>query len=416
MSFRKKPFRVALDISGMSELAIFPIEAFRGVMRYAGENDRWELLSNNINFPYHRHFKSWRDLKKMEVDGLLFTRGTERAVPGGTDYNPGNEDVQAFLRFEIPSVQIIRRDIVVPNSARSAVDDLAIGRMAFQHLHERGYQHFAFYGPRTWEATADRRHSFEEACRSKQLDFYLLNPITYTNPKSPQPPEDTLDAVIDWIEGLPKPVGVFCSNDMRSMYVMDACRELHLNVPNDVGILGVDNNPMACTSFPISLSSVDPGFEEAGYRAAQLLNDIMTGKAARDTQIVLPPRGVVQRESTNIDIADDPEVSKALQYLRQNYCREIKVDEIAKHVGLSRSYIGKRFRDRLGRTIGEELRSLRMAHARKLLEETSLSVNEIAKAIGQNHVTYFVNSFTREHNMPPGRWRHHKTHSNNGDE
>ncbi len=188
--------------------------------------------------------------------------------------------------------------------------------------------------------------------------------------------------VREWLEKLPKPVGILTANDIPARELADACQRFGLRVPDDVALLGVDNDDLECgLSWP-SLSSVATPARRIGYEAAKLLDELMAGKPAPREPMFLPPIAVVTRQSTDTLAIDDPAVVAALRFIRAHATGKICVDDVVGHAVEGRRMLEYKFRDFVGHTILKEIRRVRVERVKELLRDTDLSMPAIARRSG----------------------------------
>ena len=211
--------------------------------------------------------------------------------------------------------------------------------------------------------------------------------------------------MIEWLESLPKPCGVFCACDVYGVQVTNACRSRGIAVPTQVAVLGVDNDPVICSvSFP-PLSSVDLNSKKVGYEAAALLDRMMAGKQPPKRTIFVEPEHVITRESTDIIAVDDADVAQAIRLIREHACRGLRVKDVAETLGLSRRALQQRFQRCLHRTPKEELMQVQIDRAKMLLSQTDLSVEQISRRCGFTTFEYFVRAFRRKTGTTPRIYR-----------
>lgn len=381
---------IALDIGNTSFIENYRISAFHGVIRYAREYTNWQLIFNVYSFSLTNKFTDIESLKDAEIDGLIFISGDD-------------EKLNQVKQLDIPAVSITNSESEI-RFPSSVSDDFAVGRIAAEHLIERGFRNFAYCGSSETLWSRQRLVGFREKLAEHQLTCHTfayeelldLDPTFY---------QDTADGLRKWLSTLPRPLAVFGEHDTRALHVLEACRDLNYSVPNEVAILGVDNNQIICDSLVPSISSVEQNAERVGYEAAALLARILQGQARENEQVIVPPKGIVTRMSTDILAVDDPYVASALLYMRDNLAEQIGINDIVKAVGISRSNLEARFRKRLHTTINNELRNRRLKLAMSLLLDTMMPLEEIAQATGFRRATYFSNTFTQHVGVAPGLWR-----------
>lgn len=277
-----------------------------------------------------------------------------------------------------------------------------VGQMAAAHLRERGFRHFAFCGFSDHQWSSERREGFAAAVAGS-ASFHIYESrwqATSGDSWAHQQRE-----MIDWLRGLPKPVGIMAANDMRGHHVLDACRQINLPVPEAVAVIGVDNDETLCELCDPPLSSVVPNPERIGFEAAALLDKMMAGGPWPTESLYVPPIGIVTRQSTDVLATDDPIVASSLKLIREGACHNLTVDQILGKVNTSRSVLERRFRKHLGRSPQEEIRQVQLKRVKQLLEETELPLSRIAELSGFQHAEYLSVVFKRVVGITPGTYR-----------
>jgi LacI family transcriptional regulator len=194
-------------------------------------------------------------------------------------------------------------------------------------------------------------------------------------------------------------------NDFRGIQALDACRRAGIAVPEEVAVIGVDNEELVCKLAYPPLCSVDPGARSIGYEAAALLDRLMRGEPRPAAPLLIPPVGVIARLSTDVNAIADPDVATAMRFIREHACEGIGVDDVLSHVAVSRSVLQRRFRNLLGRSIHAMIASVRLERAKQLLLETDLPLAVIAKRAGYTHGEYLCSAFRQATGFPPGTYR-----------
>jgi LacI family transcriptional regulator len=264
-----------------------------------------------------------------------------------------------------------------------------VAQLGAEHLLSRGFRHFAFCGYRRgFHAGFDRRCD-EFRRLAEQAGCWCE---VYRRP-SARTWETQVDRLGRWITGLPKPLGIMTCNDDRGLEVLDACRRVGALVPDEVGVLGVDNDEHLCDLAIPALSSIELNVERIGYEAAALLDRLMSGRPAPKRPQEIGPRGVVVRHSTDVVAVDDPDVALAVRFIRQHACRGIHLADVMQRVSVSRSTLAPRFKKHLGRTIYQEIRRVQVDRAKELLVGTNLPVKQVAHEAGFRDVQYLTRAF-----------------------
>lgn len=217
--------------------------------------------------------------------------------------------------------------------------------------------------------------------------------------------EQLQESLFAWLKPLPKPVGVLAANDVRARHVLEACRRFGLRVPDDVAVIGVDNDELICELATPPLTSIVQGTEEIGYRAAALLDRMMRRRPRGVTNILVDPVVIIERASTDLVATTDRVAAAALTFIRQSACSGIGVPQVARGIGVSRSTLDGHFKQVVGRTVHEEIQRVQLNAARNLLVTTSLPLEEIARRVGLCHAQYFASLFRRVCGQTPGQYR-----------
>lgn len=276
------------------------------------------------------------------------------------------------------------------NVAAIVCDHVAEGRTAAEYFLARRYAHFAFVGTEpqvSWSELRRRGYSAELKKHGRGCSVF--------------PPGGDLPA---WLQALPKPCAVFAARDLRAREVLDAAEEIGAAVPQDLAVLGVDDDEMLCTTARPSLSSI-PSFDRSlGYAAGRTLNAIMTGKSSGG-QIRTRHSVVVTRQSTETDAVDDPFVRQALNWCRAHLDQSADVRTIAAGIGYSAPALQQRFKRSLGTTVSETMRHLRLSAAKDLLTGTRLSVEEIARRCGFSCTSHLAMRLREADGLTPLAYR-----------
>jgi LacI family transcriptional regulator len=213
------------------------------------------------------------------------------------------------------------------------------------------------------------------------------------------------DALARWILSLPKPVGIMACNDLRAQQVLMVCDGNGLAVPDEVAVIGVDNDEVICGLARPPLSSIEQDPEKVGYQAAALPDRLMRGEAPPRKKIVVEPRGVVSRQSTEFVAVADGDAAAALHYIREHACDGIAVDDVLAHVPLSRRTLERRFAALLGRSPREVIVAAQLEHVKRLLSMTDYPLAKIAQLTGFCYVESMCSLFKKTTGRTPGRYR-----------
>lgn len=311
--------------------------------------------------------------------------------------NPAIARALRWVKLPVVDMSAAR---LIPSLPWLETDDAAIAQAAFEHLRERGFRNLAFCGDQRFKWSDWRQEHFTRVVRAGGRDCFVYEPAD-ARPAG----RDETDELARWIRRLPKPVGIMTCYDLRGTQVLDACRRLGIPVPDEVAVVGVDNDEVLCELADPPLTSVIPNTRRTGYEAAALLDEMMSGGKVRGETRLIPPLGVATRQSTDVLAIEDPHVSRAVRYIREHACDGINVQDVLREVPQSRRLLEGRFSKLLGRTPHEEILRVQLNRVKQLLTETDLTLDVIAERTGFTHTEYLSVVFRREIGMPPSRFR-----------
>jgi LacI family transcriptional regulator len=349
---------------------------YRGVARFAREHN-WHLTTDILYAASIPH--GWKG------DGIISHVGYW-------------SDLANFVRKATgPKVELtsVRRDLGIPFVEG---DNLAIGAIAAQHFLSRGYRNFAWFPFTNDQINDERRDGFSEAIAKAGFRSANLPPLHELKnyqwrgnwPKN-------LTKIATALTALPKPVAIFCYNDCAAANVLHVCQDLAIPVPEQVSIVGVDNDELLCEAVTVPLTSVNHDLEMLGYQGATLLERIMDGEKVSLDQPRISPQGITLRQSSDMLAVNNYEVARALRYIWANYTNPgLQVREVVANTRLSRRPLEIVFKREVGRTINQEILRYRLEQIKTLLSHTRRSVSEIAGMCGFTRSNHLHRVF-REH-------------------
>lgn len=290
------------------------------------------------------------------------------------------------------------------------VNNDRIADAAFEHFQERGFQHIAwcdfFRRKRTW---IDQRRARLVLRAGEAGISCSVFPFKRGTPKHASWSHRELAELMDWLNQLPRPVAILACDDEQAHVVLNAARQLELRVPDDVAVLGIDNDEIFCRASNPPLSSVDVNTVAVGYKAAETLQQRMRGRRV-PARTYLSPRGVVTRQSTDIVAVEDPDAAAALQYIRENACRAIDAANVADFLSVSRSTLDRYLQAAIGQSATAAIMQVRLAQVKADLANTDLPLNSIASRAGFASAQHLANLFRDRVGVTPGGYRKDMRH------
>ncbi|HEY1609871.1 MAG TPA: DNA-binding transcriptional regulator [Paraburkholderia sp.] len=285
-----------------------------------------------------------------------------------------------------------------------ATDNEKLVSLALTHLIGAGLQHVAMYSLPAAEENRwaqQREIAFDKLLRAEGLDVRIYRGLQTSAPVWDQ----SIEQLTEWLHELPKPVGVIAVTDGRARHVLQACLTAGIPVPEQVAIIGIDNDPLTRTLTRIPLSSVIQGTEEMGRTAAHLLHQMLRGARFPGRRILVPPVGINVLESTRHEPLASPHVMRARHFIRQYACQGIKTEQVADYVGVSRSSLEEHFRRELQCTVHQEILRHKLDAAKAMLASRDASSAEVAIRCGFTSLQYMYAVFKRELGCTPREYQ-----------
>lgn len=359
-------------------------ELLGGVRRYVAEHGPWstfiELRALDSSPP------PW--LRHWDGDGIISRTFTK-------------ETAEIIAATGLPAIET-RSSHLCPHLPSVAMDNRLIGRTVAEHFLERGYRKFAAYSLHTERFFEERVQNFVSTVKAAGCECALL-------------PERESDSVKDWEKGqarliqwlnkLPKPAGIFAANDQMGVRLLDACQRAGIAVPEEVAVVGTENEETLCEFGSPPLTSLRFDGNTVGYLAAQMLDQLMSGRELKQRLVLVPPRGIVVRASSDDLVINDQLVARAARLIREGATTGITVDEVCRKLNASRSTLERRMHAALSRTPKEEIQRVRFRAVENLLRETDLTIDAIAAQTGFTHSHYLQAAFKERHGVTPGEYR-----------
>jgi LacI family transcriptional regulator len=362
-----------------------------GIAKFVREHHEWSVQSEEWRWsdPIPAWFRNWKG------DGVIAWVETPALA--------------AVIRsLKVPAVDVRGS---VPTCGLPMVDtnNQLVANLVAEHLMERGFHQYAFCGFVGANYSDSRSRWFQQRLSEAGFACSVYNP-----------PDSSRDAqtielekrgllfqnhLADWLKSLPKPVGIMACNDIRGQQVMDRCRHLDLVVPEEVAVVGVDNDEIFCELSDPPLSSVALDTSRIGHGTASLLEAMMTGAKPPGKSILIPPLGIVTRRSSDVLAMNDRQLSTGTRFLRAHAFEAITMNDVARAAGISRRAFERRFVAHVGRAPKAEAMRLRMERVKELLVNTDWPLAQIARKTGFKHSEYLHRSFTKRIGTTPGKFR-----------
>lgn len=351
-----------------------------GIVEYTQEHRPWSFqlceLSRGANPP--PWMANWRG------DGIIAGIENRRVA-------------QAVAAAKRPAVNLDASRLISIPLVDTAQD--VVAKLAFDHLFERGLRNFAFCGDARYTWSRHRDGHFSTFAHRAGCRCWSFDP-----PPSPDPGTEQAE-IARWLGTLPRPIGIMAAYDTRAHHLLEVCRNLGLNVPDEVAVIGVDNDELFCRLASPPLTSIALNSKRMGHLAAALLDRMMSGEEVPPDVHLVEPVGIVCRQSTDILAIRDPLVARAVRFIREHACEGINVADLLREVPMSRRVLETRFKKFLDRSPHEEIAKTRLRRVKELLNETELPLYVIAEQTGFEHIEYLSVAFKRETGISPSEYR-----------
>ncbi|RCL33869.1 MAG: helix-turn-helix domain-containing protein [Verrucomicrobia bacterium] len=356
-------------------------EILRGIAQFARDYANWEIFHAARGL--EDSVPDW--LKAWDGDGVIARIQNEGMLHSLKKLEPPIVDVLGVPVHDFPLVQ---------------VDDVEISKQVARHFFERDFVHFGFYGIKGENWSQRRQDALRQAIGSAGSFAHIHSLRGESEGDSNHNFE-----LQQWLVALPKPVAIMVCSDQRGLALLEACRAVGLTVPEQVSVVGVDNDLAFCEVATPNLSSVRGGHMRVGFEAAKLLNHLIDGQSPPDTPVLVAPNEIVVRESSDSRSISDPAVRDAVRFIRERLSEAITNEDIAKAVGISKTRVQVRFRAALGMSIREFVAERRLLRAEKLIVATDLTFADIAERCGFRHHEYLGYVLKKRRGITPRQLR-----------
>jgi len=349
----------------------------RGVAEYARQHTNWSLHLEEAG-PL-RSVPQW--LKTWQGEGIIARIETPQIA-------------RALLAKRVPVVNVSGRSSP-PGVPRVDMDNRAACDLVVDYFCQRGYRNFAFCGNQRFEWSAWRQDFLAQRLSAERVN---LASFRFHPPRGLAP-------LLSWLKSLPKPIALFACNDLCGRHVLEACEQAGLAVPDEIAVLGVDDDEILCNLCRPRLSSVVPDTEGIGYLAAKTLQALIRGEKVRDTPRLVRPICIRTRESTDSAASSDWHVSRALRFIHGHATRDIGVADVVAQAHSSRRFLEKQFQVLLGRTLHDEILRVRLETSQHLLTTSNLLLKEVAVRSGFRRADYLSSVFREKLGLSPSEYR-----------
>lgn len=348
----------------------------RGILRYSRLHGPWVLLVE-----FHSPMTSLQ-LPCQGVVGMFY-------------------DASVLAWYREKKIPIVNMSSSLPELGLATVraDNEASGRMGAEHLLERGFANLAFIG-RNDGAPQLRRQGFVQAVQAAKHTCH-----EYRNEAGHGDWTVSPHTLGPWLLSLPKPVGIMCGDEMTGWTVIGTSLDYGLDVPEEVAVLSAGNEEILCEASDVPLTSVAFPGERVGFEAAALLDRLMRGQPAPAEPMLIPPTGVVTRQSTDILAIDDADVARSVHFIRGHACQGIGVEDVLREVPVDRRWLERQFRKRLNRSVMEEIYRVRINRARLILTDSEIPLPDIATQCGFSQMKSFGALFRKMTGWTPAAFR-----------
>lgn len=364
----------------------------RGIAGYVRAHGPWSCFTPEQGL--HAGIPDW--LKTWKGDGIIACIDAPRTA-------------KALLRMDCPVIDVLH------NARFEGIpcfdtDAGVVAKFAAEYFLKAGFRHFAFCGFPGIPFSDRREAAFVDCLAARRFEVRVFSAPRKKNlpldiPAAERQGIGRAAAIVEWLRRLPRPLALFACNDICGQQVLNACRGHGINVPEEVAVMGVDDDEVLCSLCDPPLSSVEPDTERLGYAAAALLDRMMRGKRVRPGLVKIPPLRVVERASSDTVPIQDPVMVKALRYIRDHVGEGTAVKDVQAHVRRSRTDLENRFRRHLSISVSTEIWRRRMDRVCSLLQETDLRLGEIARQSGFATDSHLCRSFKDRFQMTPAEYR-----------
>lgn len=318
---------------------------------------------------------------------------------------------QQLKKNHIPVINLSEKQSGI-GTVQVLPDNEQAGASAAQYFLEKKFTSFAFCGCDEFVFSRLRQQGYTRALRESG---HSCPSYSFTRSDWPTNSLDPIPGLAKWLQALPKPCAIFCHADDQARRVLQECQRLGLLVPEEIAVLGCDNDQIECELAPLPISSVSFPLRRLGFEAGRIADEILNGRRPELPIFRLAPTGIITRRSTDMIAVQDPIVARALRFITGHAAEPIDVNDVVRACGASRRYLERRFHTLLGRTPKQEIVRIRIGLAKRLLAESLLPMPEVAQACGFTDSKMLATIFVRNVGQKPSEFRRHaREHQKSG--
>jgi len=367
----------------------------RGIFRYSNIHRSWTLMQSPLL--YHPRPYFYQNELRTRSNTLSYLQNND--VDGVIMRDEGNFKEVLKLKMPVIIASYIHEE---PGLACIQTNCAGIGKLAAKHFLERGFRNFGYCGLKRLFWSRARRESFQKTIEKTGCQVAI-----YRQPRLKKDCVWTREQhfLADWLQSLPKPVGILACTDERARDVVESCMLKGLRIPEDIAVLGVNNDGFTCQMADEPISSIALNLQQAGYEAAELLDKMMKDNERINAKVMVEPNRVVVRHSTDILAVEDDYVRDAIKFIRQHIHEPVQVTDVADAVGLSRTMLYEKFQRFLGCSVHQYIKRTRTEEIARLLIESEMNISEIALAMGFSSEAHIAQYFHKHKGMNPSKYR-----------
>jgi len=359
-------------------------DLLRGAERYISTFAQWEVNTLDPNYLTGDFSREIQRLKLEKFDGFFICY---------------TENIPSILKIRKPKIIHYTPKEMIAGTSLIVTSSSKIGSMAADYFISLGFENYAYCGFNNIIWSDLRYQSYSETLvRNGFTDIKYYKDTPSKNKDMNQ------KKLTEWLKKLPKPIAVFACNDDRAVYILEACKSSNINVPEEVVVLGVDNDDLVCNLSSPPLSSITLDFKNAGFHAAKHLNQLMTGNA-KNAIIDVDPVEIITRRSTDILAVEDKELIAAIVFIRNHFYKSIQVSDVVNATSISRRELEYRFKLEFNKTIQDEIDRLRIEHIKKMLITSREPIYKIASTLDFTDPEHFSRYFKNLTGASPSVFR-----------